>query len=416
MPFFKFKRFIFLFSLLFLQTQFLKAQEFGVREDIQSMTESTPEPSLSSLQEIETYFNTPGFGGDSSTLLEDQIIQLFQQADESTKINVSLYTFSRVPVAMAMLEAQARGASIELVMDDKNLDQVKKVGAALNILVNGAQGLPGLKCGKKSCITFCKGSCTGLWINHNKFFLFSKLKQSLKVSGQNKISEYIVAQTSANLTEGQLKNYNDLVVIKNDKPFYDGMMNYWKKLKKDSFNLKKTETLDGQKGLKSYFFPRLLGSDPVQKILEQVRCDLPGSKIRVIQSRFDDGRSYLAKLLADLSDQGCDLKVIVRDEPDQDSPGRQVVSHLGRNLAILPYKGKDGEIKANNSIHSKVILINARMDGMKKKETLVLTGSHNLNTTSLRTNDETLFKINDLKTFNSYLNYWNRLSEESKAF
>lgn len=354
-------------------------------------------------QQIETYFNLPGFGGEPSLTIENQIIQLLREAGPTTKVNVSLYTFSRKPVALEMLQAQARGASIELVMDDKYKDQVKQSGTALNMIEYGADGLPGLKCDGQSCLKFCKGGCLGSHINHNKFFLFSKLNDS----------EFIVAQTSANMTDGQLKNYNDLVVIKHDKAFYDGMIEYWKTLKKSSG---KTETIEGQNGIKSYFFPRLTGSDPVEKLLNQVRCDSPGSLIRVIQSRFDDHRDYLAARMAVLAKEGCDVKVIVREEPDKNSPGKKVVKLLGQNIAVLPYKGAGDEDKELNSIHSKVLLIQARIDKSNEKETIVMTGSHNYNLTSLRTNDEALFKIKDSKTFEDYLNYWNRLAKDSGVF
>lgn len=382
----------------------------------------TQNQTVAMTQQIDTFFNTPGFSGSPSTVIEDQLIRMLRASDASTKINISLYTFDRTALALEIIKAQARGASVELVLDDKYEVETNQAGTAFNILAHGAEGLPGLNCNGKSCITFCNQSCTGLWINHNKFFLFSQLNEEL-YENQNQnhhtsstTSQFIVAQTSANMTNEQTMNYNDLIVIKNDQHFYEGMLGYWQRLKSNSFHLSKATTIEGQNGIKAYFFPRLIDSDPVEKILNDVRCDLTGSLIRVIQSRFDDDRDYLAEKLAQLAKASCDVKVIVRKEPKLNSPGKKVVKFLGENLASLTYKDIDGKILVTNSLHSKVLMINARMSHSTQKSTLVLTGSHNFNLTSLKTNDESLFKINDLKTFESYLKYWNQLTQDSGTF
>lgn len=373
-------------------------------------------PKNSSNQKIETYFNTPGFTGQTSTVIEDQILKLISQANSNTQINIALYTFNRVPVAIEILKAQARGARIQVVMDGKSKSDSQKPGSAIHALLTGTADLPGLNCRNKNCVTFCSRSCNGLWINHNKFFLFSKLNGEFENQTNTESSHSIVAQTSSNMTEGQLYHYNDLIVVKDDPTFYKGMLDYWKRLNKNSFKFNKVSTIQGQNGIKSYFFPRLIGSDPVLKTLNEVKCDQPESIIRVVQSRFDDSRAYLAKKLSQLSQQGCDVKVIVRDEPSANSPGKKIVQTLRDSIAILPYETETSESQRLNSIHSKIVLIRARMNGSKSISTLVLTGSHNFNLTSLKTNDEVLFKVKDRPTFDAYLNFWNQIADDAGIF
>lgn len=361
-------------------------------------------------QKIETVFSLPGFSGGSSLAIENRIIELLQQADSSTHVHMSWYTFSRTRLALEIIKANQRGVTIEIVMDDKDKSDVSKAGSALNILVNGAQGYPGLNCGKKSCLTFCKNSCQGIHINHNKFILLSKLNPQ---STDNEEAKFVVVQTSSNMTDGQTHNYNDLIIIKNDQKLYEGMLDYWNLLKQDQFKIKKTKTLVGENQIKVYFFPRLLGSDPVLNQLNEVVCDAPNSSIRLIQSRFDDSRVEIAIRLFELVQQGCDVKVIVRDEPEMNSPGKMIGLHLGSDLVVIPYKSNG--IKVPNSIHSKVVLINSKLKGSNVRAKIVMTGSHNLNFSSLKLNDETLFKIKDEATYKSYLQYWNQVHKDSQV-
>ncbi len=106
---------------------------------------------------------------------------------------------------------------------------------------------------------------------------------------------------------------------------------------------------------------------------------------------------------------------MVREEPEHKSPGTKIRETLGSNLKVLPFKTAGMEEPGPNSIHSKIVLIEASIDGSKDKKTLVMTGSHNLNLTSLRLNDEVLLKIWDPVVFADYLKYWNRMTVDAAS-
>ena len=371
--------------------------------------------------ELEPIFNRPGFDGKVIATVEDKLIELTRQALPGSSIRAALYEVDRVPMAEALIEASKRGVNVELLFDGGNLANKSVPGHAISRLVNELQCAPG-----NDCLKFCKGplsplikltgikkeyplgnSCRGLIINHNKLFLFSELNDG---------SKDVVAQTSANMAENMMNMYNDLILVKNDLAFFKGFNEYWDRLKKDhtvffkdSFH--NLETAD--KKVKAYFFPRMTGSDPVLNLLKRVNCNLPGSSIRVLQSVFT--RKSVAQQMKKLESEGCALQVITRIDPVAFSPGKGVVQALGNSMIVLAFDGKLPEEKQPNSSHTKLVLINASIDNSPEKAAVVLTGSHNLDLFSLRTNDETLLEIRDQEIFDKYDAFISQYLDDARA-
>ena len=376
---------------------------------------------FSQAAELEPIFNTPGFDGKVITTVEDKLIAMTRQASPGSSIRAALYEVDRVPIAQALIEASKRGVNVELVLDGGNLINKNIPGHAINQIVNELQCAPG-----EECIKFCKGplsplikltglkkayplgnSCRGLIINHNKLFLFSELNDG---------SKYVIAQTSSNMAENMLNMYNDLILIKNDAKFFQGFNEYWAKLKenhtiffKDSFH--NLESAD--KTVKAYFFPRMTGSDPVLSLLKRVNCKLPGSSIRVLQSAFT--RKNVAQEMKKLESEGCSLQVITRIDPIASSPGKGVAQVLGSSMVVLAFNGNGPEERQPNSSHTKLVLINASIDNSPEKIGVVLTGSHNLDLFSLRTNDETLLEIRNQDVFEKYDAFISQYLDDAKA-
>lgn len=384
---------------------------------------------LAQALDVETVFNTPGFTGQATTTIEDKLIDMIRTAKPGSKIRGALYHISRVNLAQELVMASHRGVDVEMVFDGGTADQIEQPGTPLNVLVYGFPGYAeGLKCAAgAACVKMCKGplagpisllkikknhdlgnGCRGLIANHNKFFLFSELEDG---------NRDIVAQTSANMADGQLKLYNDLLIIKNDASFFDDFMGYWAKLKDDRTVLlrRSYRTIETEQGLlKSYFFPRLVSKDPVKELLKKVNCRLPGSSIMASQSAFT--RGGVAREMARLRAEGCDLKVIVRADPVQHSPGSKVIRAIAdEDLLMLPYRGHGEGEQSENSIHTKIVMINASIDGSPEKIPVVLTGSHNLDLFSLRTNDETLIEIRDANVYNAYAAFLERIISDARA-
>ena len=361
-------------------------------------------------------FNEPGFHGQAATTIEDKFVELIDRAVEGSSIHMSMYQLTRKPVVEALIRASRRGVDVNMVLDGSNYFDQFKSGNAVDLIINGYNKIDRISCKIKPCVHFCSGpfhlkihgqtfgsSCNGLVINHNKFFLFSKLSDG---------SEDVVAQSSSNLEDEQMHEYQDLVIIKDDKSLYSGFLDYWHSLKNDRTRLTPHKRAIGDGPAVAQFFPRLISPDPVLKILKRVSCELSGSTIRLAEADFN--RLTIAARLRDLAKQGCDVKVITRIEPEMFSPAAGVAKRLGSDLMILPFHGKEKAYQAVNSLHTKLILINASVDGSSARREIVLTGSHNLDFFSLRTNDETLLILEDAAIYADYLGFWNRLNAEAR--
>lgn len=362
---------------------------------------------------IEVLFNTPGFSGRGTSTIHDKMVENVSKAVPGSTIRGSFYYLDHEPLAIELLRASARGVDVQLVMDGNTKTEKSKSRPMMDLLLNGNQQLAALKCSADKCIKFCQGllkgiskaggSCHGLAVNHNKFLLLSKLSDG---------SENVVMQTSANMTSGQMKMYQDLIIAK-DENLYKSFSNYWLDLNGEKVpKAAKINTAGGD--LQVQFFPQLFGKDPVVKLLEGISCHLPNSKIRIAQSVFTRGN--VAERLRDLEKQGCDLKVIVRTDEKQSSPGKEILKELSaESLIILPFDREAGEDGVTNSIHAKIILIDAALKGQNERLKLVLTGSHNLDLFSLRANDEVLLYIKDSKIFDQYESFWNKILDDARA-
>jgi len=368
--------------------------------------------------DAEAVFNEPGFHGQPSYTIENKLVSLIDQAAPDSEIHMSMYQMTRTPVIKALIRASHRGVDVHMVFDGSNYFDNLKPGNGVDLLVNGSEETGRLICKTKPCVRFCSGplhvkikgqtfggSCNGLVINHNKFLLFSKLMDG---------SENVVAQSSSNLEDEQMHDYQDLVIIRGDRGLYEGYLDYWQQQNRD-----KTHYLDthkdavGDGSVVAKFFPRVIARDPVMQLLRRVSCEPAGSMIRVAEA--DINRLNVAARLRDLAKAGCDVKVITRIDPEMFSPTVGVVKRLGSNILILPFQGKTALDRAVNTIHTKLILIDAAIDGSTERRQMVVTGSHNLDFFSLHTNDETLLEIEDTPLYSTYLAFWNRINSEARA-
>jgi hypothetical protein len=363
---------------------------------------------------IQPYFNLPGFNGRADRTVETRWIEAINQAVAGSKIHVSMYIINQRSVSEALVLAAARGVDVQLVLDGRNSKY--KPNDAIDVLLNGFGGHAGLNsCSEKPCVKFCRGpfsfigikggmignSCNGLVINHNKFMLFSKLSTG---------AEYVVMQSSANVEEEHAHRYNDLLEVQNDKKLYDGYLNYLAILKRDNtFIFKKPGDFVGDSGIIVRTSPRLIGKDPVEDLLKRVSCKLPGSIIRAAYS--DLGRVGAARQLARLKSEGCKVQVYALYNKALKQPGKKVVKALGDSMIVW----EDGSQIGKNSIHTKMLLIDAAFDGKEQKSKVVLTGSQNLDIWSLKTNDECQMEIRNDAIFEQYLNFWGTILNDAQT-
>jgi phosphatidylserine/phosphatidylglycerophosphate/cardiolipin synthase-like enzyme len=334
---------------------------------------------------LQVFFNAPAGTGAPDTSLEAVLKDLLARAVSGSSVRVSLFTFTRSTMANAMVAAQARGVDVRVVLDGHNAAY-----AAYTTLVNGLGASHVTLCG-----TAANGSCVGTGINHSKYFLFSQLDDG---------SHDVVVQSSANLSNPMLEEHNNLVVVRNDVPLHAGYLAVWEAQRLQHQNLNFYHVVVGTQPVRTYFFPRQ-DADTVVSVLGNVVCT-GGGKIRVAMAFFTDGRVEVARKLAAKKAEGCDVRVLLRQ--DSTTPGSSVLTALA-NGGVQHWKLT--ATAAHATIHSKVLIIDSLYDtgtGPTPRK-LVFTGSHNYTGPALTGNDEQLMRIDDATAFAKYAENWNAI-------
>ncbi|WP_326755986.1 phospholipase D-like domain-containing protein [Streptomyces hirsutus] len=359
---------------------------------------------------LTTTFNDPVGTTAQQDAIRDQLLSLINRAPEGSIIYGSIYKITDSKVKDALLAADQRGVLVKLIVDD---DTVDISGSQYRALADGlSTDLPA----KRSWVLACpKGrGCignraigTGHAIDHNKFFLFSKVGST----------ENVIFQASANLTTAQRQTfYNNAVTIPdNGSGLFATYLAYFQDLKKygsNGGNGLSTYYKTQQSGpYKTYFMPRQESSgttystdastDTIVSLLGNVDCAGGATQIRIGMYAFT--RSQIADKLVELKKAGCRVE-LVRNAEDGNY-GTKVQGILAGKLTSLmrcdgTAQNADGTQRIIG-IHSKYMLIEGTYLGTADRK-LVFTGSHNYTYPSLRAYDETLLKIDNAAFYNSF--------------
>lgn len=332
------------------------------------------------------YFNAPQ-GGARDPLLENRLIALIDSVPADASLRGAFYTWSRQSVARAVVRAYARGVDVRLVLADGN---VTGSGSEYRAVTRLRKGL-----GDRLhiCTRDDGRSCLGTGIQHNKFLLASQLEDGRR---------NVIWQSSANLTRPQLRAFNDAVILNGDAALFEAVLQYWKALHEGRTAPHYRDSATGDALTRVHFFPRARG-DTVVEILDRVDCS-GGGQIHLAMARFTWPRRAVARRLAALRAQGCEVAAVLRE------------SHSGQRLrAIL----EEGDVTlwvfprgAEHAVHSKYLLIDAPMADSPLGPLpvrMVVTGSHNYTGPALRDHDEILFEISDSALHEAYLENWTML-------
>uniref|UniRef100_A0AAU2VFD2 phospholipase D n=1 Tax=Streptomyces sp. NBC_00003 TaxID=2903608 RepID=A0AAU2VFD2_9ACTN len=357
-------------------------------------------------------FNNPAGTTAEQDRIRDHLLGLVNQAPAGSTITAGLYTFTDNSVGEALVAAKTRGVNVRIAIDHKSSTML---GGETGRLTDAL----GTDTTKPSYVVSCPAGrgCIGNRvlhsgddgsINHNKFWLFSS------VGG----SSNVVVQTSANLTNPQrLQLFNNAVTVA-DKGLYDIYQAYFADLVSGAkgagtSNYYTSAVSSTNSGLKAYFFPRkeaagtAYNNDPstdtVKQILDNADCS-SGTTVRMAANLFS--RVAVASKLVSMVAAGCKVYLAADANPgDADTPrsmSQDVEDILYGKLTQRvecwenPPTGTD-----KIGIHSKYLMIEGTYDG-KASQKLVWTGSHNYSYAALRSNDETLLKINDAAIYGQF--------------
>jgi hypothetical protein len=330
-------------------------------------------------------FNNPKGTTAEQNAVKDHIIRAVDNTQSGRLIRASLYALKDQDYADALIRAHQRGVDVRVVLDQQYADSAA---------VQSLKSELGTSMSASSWVHVCgaAGACIATGgtnpINHNKFFTFSRI-------GDAGVAEDVVIQTSANQTSLNVDKYwNNAYTVVGNTDLYTAYVNYFNDLaaEKRSSNYYTTAKVGTEK---YYFFPQSTG-DVVVDVLDNVSCtgnttvgtSTHKSIVRV--AAFALHRDAVARALASLADQGCSVQVVYADSNDE------AILKGHANLSLKQLNTADGYL-----VHSKYLTIEGNYAGHPDTK-WTFTGSHNLDVSSLRENDEALLRLEGAAPHDAY--------------
>ncbi|ABL83255.1 hypothetical protein Noca_3755 [Nocardioides sp. JS614] len=249
------------------------------------------------------FFNNPWGERADKFRIERQIVAAIRHARKGSYIRIAVYSFDRVNVARALIDAHRRGVHVQVLHNDH------QVTAAMRMLRTELGTDRGRRSWDHICTTGCRSEQGVL---HDKIYLFDRTGAA----------ENVVMTGSANLTlNATAHQFNDLLVQRNAPRLHHVLLRLFWELRRD----RTAQPLFEHKVLKHYRLwvlphPRTTAAnDPVMQVLRQVRCrgargntGVDGrTKIRVSMHSWNGDRgTWIADKLRRLYARGCNVKVM----------------------------------------------------------------------------------------------------------
>lgn len=319
--------------------------------------------------ETQVCFNDPRQGGSDDAVTRG-LLQHVAQAGAGDSIRISMFRWDYQPAAKAVIDAQRRGARVEIVADQ----DVRTKPAGRRVLEAIEAGEPGHR-----NVVVCRGSClpwTGSGpappsqdINHLKLYLFD-------IEGVRS-----VAVTSSNL-ERRMHGQTNSMVRSTDPDLWRFHSEYFDRLQAQSWRgwSERRRSVRGR-SVRAHAYPRR--RDPVVAVLDSVRCDARARHVDVLWAVIQ--RADVRRSLQELDRRGCRVRVVTtRDLIENWLEVRQ--KGRGGRVWDLP----DGRVRTH-LIHDKLVLVHARIG--KSIRRLTITGNSNATCGGLGYNDELMWQL-----------------------
>ncbi len=313
-------------------------------------------------------FTSPPTNGGTDDLVFAEVRRLFGTAGQGDRLRVAMFRWDRAVPAQALLDAQRRGAKVDLVLDHEVV--TNKVGRRLARLVERRQ--------RGDNVRICRGACLprtgtgtpppGQDVAHLKLFL-------LDLDGTK-----TVATTSANIERAQLRQYNTLLQVV-DPDFWDYHRALWKRLRAQSWKGWSRADRISPRTPRVWVYPTT--KDPLTSLLRRTRCVRKAHQVDVVVAHIR--RHDVRRELVALRRRGCEVRVVVTDDAGQNWMQRRVTLADGTRARLDPRKVRS--IK----LHDKIYLLHAKVDGKVRK--VVVTGTSNATCGGLLYNDEVMWRL-----------------------
>jgi phosphatidylserine/phosphatidylglycerophosphate/cardiolipin synthase-like enzyme len=347
------------------------------------------------------FFNNPWGDRAAKFRIERQIVEAIRHARKGSYIRIAVYSFDRMNVARALVDAHKRGVRVQVLHNDH------QVTPAMKLL---KQRL-GTNRGKKSWDYTCKRGCRSVQgVLHDKIYLFTHTGGARNV----------VMTGSANLTlNATVHQFNDLLVQRRAPYLHRHLLKLFWELKRDR-TAKPLYRHEEMRNYQLWVFPRVRTThqnDPVLRILDKVTCrgarGRTGSdgrtKLRVSMHAWNGARgAYLARKLRYLHARGCDVRVM------WSLAGAKTRHAIGQptDRGRVPRRANgyntdcDALQQVDKYSHQKYFTISGRYDG-DRSASYVFTGSSNWTAQGV-SGDEMILRASGaklVKDWNSNFNF-----------
>jgi phosphatidylserine/phosphatidylglycerophosphate/cardiolipin synthase-like enzyme len=259
------------------------------------------------------YFNNPHGTKKAKFRIERQVINAIRSTPRKGYIRIALYSFDRMPVAKALLDARRRGVHVQLLLNDHQDTRAMKVLRAK--LGTNRWG--------RDFIYKCKSSCRGTTPDrnlHSKFYTFTR-------SGR---SAHVLMVGSANMMlNADIHQWNDLFVTSGRRRIFDQYVALFNDMKHDYSRNQPSYMFCGRPSgahcddavdkMTTRVFPRHSNKkhDVVLSMLHRVRCLTPrpdGSQKRtqlLLSMHTIRGQrgNYIASAIRQKWAEGCAFRV-----------------------------------------------------------------------------------------------------------
>lgn len=238
-------------------------------------------------------FNRPT--GDSADQGEvtARAVRAINSAEAGAQVRLVAAAFDEADVAGALLAAQARGVSVQVILPST------ASSGAVQTLVNNL----GLDVGQPSWAKQCSASCLG---GSGKLDL--NLVLVSRAGGSSNVSFALngtpQAATGKQWTDGFLAT---------DADVYNGFNQTFEQMALDAVDTRRSRQVNWGSSYSAQLYPIPEGiKDPMLKNIKRIRCRNSKGAIRVTVSRWAGPRGQeLATRLARLDHQGCDVRAVL---------------------------------------------------------------------------------------------------------
>ena len=109
-------------------------------------------------------FNNPYGSDDARFRIERRILEAIRHSGKNDKIKIAIYSWDRIDMAKAVINARKRGAQVQILLNDHQVTRAQRM----------MKRAIGRNPNKKNFVYECVASCRGRRDNlHTKFYLFS---------------------------------------------------------------------------------------------------------------------------------------------------------------------------------------------------------------------------------------------------